>query len=603
MKRYTIAIGTLGLIFLFFCYRAYELVFHSPIPFPLISENVTLRRGTIFDANEHELAISLDTFSVAIRPFEVVNPEQTSFLLATALDMEPDDVHRKIASASQFVWIKRKIPMERMEELRRLKLPGLVIKKEAARYYPNGHLASSTLGFTGIDNEGLAGLEYQFNEQLSGDSVDAVAGNNLYLTIDAYIQHHLENELAEGMKKTKSKAAIGLIMEVSTGRILAITSLPDFDPNDPLNFPEENRRNRVISENLEPGSTFKIFTLVSLMKDNLLDDDRRYYCPGKFEYNGNTIKCNSTHQEQTIAQVIQNSCNTGVIEASWEMPVTRFYENLKYFGFGSPTYISLPGEQKGILPPPAKWDIFLKMTIPIGQGVAVTPIQLVRASNSIVNGGSLMRPTLVERIESPEGNILYQFEPEKVFQSTTPEIGETILSYLQQVVTRGGTGYLAAIPDFPVAGKTSTANISTKEGYLTGKYQASFLGFFPGDKPEISVYIWFDEPAGSDYQGGRVAAPVFSNLVQKIIPIIHKGKVRDTPLLIPHPSKLPSTANNRMPAYIGLSKKEVVTHVWKYYPGSHIITGSGYLIQQSPAPGAKLPSDGNLQFRLQFAEP
>lgn len=603
MSKYSIAIGGLVFIFLVLSYRAFELVYHSPIPFPYIPEQNAKPRGAIFDSNEHELAVSLDSFSVAIRPFEVVNPEQTAFLLASALDMSQQEIYAKLNASARFVWVKRKLGAEQVEELRRLKLPGLLIEKEASRYYPNGRLASTLLGFTGIDNEGLAGLEYQFNDELAGISRENVAGNNLHLTIDAYIQHHLENELRAGMLKTKSKAAVGLIMEVSTGRVLAMTSLPDFDPNDPLSYPEDNLRNRAISEKLEPGSTFKIFTLVSLMKDNLLDPERSYYCPGHFDYQGNSVKCSGVHHEQSMVQVIQNSCNTGIIEASWEMPVNRLYENLKYFGFGSSTNIALPGEERGYLPMPAKWDVFLKMTIPIGQGVSVTPIQLATAANSIANGGTLMRPALVERVTTPEGGLVYEFEPEKVFQSTTPEIGDIILSYLQEVVTSGGTGSLAAIPDFPVAGKTSTANISTSEGYLAGKYQASFLGFFPGDQPDISVYLWFDEPGGDDYQGGKVAAPVFSALIQKIIPVIHKGKTRKTGGLIAEPSPLPPRDSGVMPDYRGLSKKEVLTHVWRLYPGNHIIIGRGYVSGQNPLPGTPLPSDGDYRFQLYFNEP
>ena len=588
----------LTLLFAIFIWRAFELVYHSPVPKEWLTNSPTVRRGTIFDSQLHELAISLDTVSIALRPHEMVNKEQSIFLISKVLKMDAAEIYKKLETDSEFVWIKRNVKVEYLEDLRRLKIPSLIFQREPSRFYPNKKMASTVLGFTGRDNQGMEGVEYQFNSILMHEADGDSAGNNIHLTINAYVQRQLEIALADGISKTGAKGGVGIITETHSGKILAMASLPDFDPNEATKYPRKNWVNRAIAHNIEPGSTFKIFVLAALLKENMIDKDTSYYCPGYFEYKNVKVKCSGIHKDLTIEEIIKKSCNSGIIQSSWQMQVVRLYENLKYFGFGNSTHINLPGEGRGFLPAPETWDLYRKANIPIGQGLSVTPLQLIIAGNSIANGGALMKPMIIQKITSSNGELVEMFEPEEKFTTVTDEVSKKIMSYLLEVVTQGGTGSEANIPGYSVAGKTSTAMVSDSSHYLEGKYQASFLGFFPGDKPRISVYIMLEEPTIGVHHGGQAAAPVFREVISRIIPVILFGKVQTVEVIPETDLTTPKFNPAIMPNFKNKSKKEVMYQVWEYYPGDHTVLGSGYLKRQSPSPGEKIkpPYNFNLHF-------
>jgi len=599
-KKYRILIIGTCLAVLVLIFRAYELAFHSPVPLSMLPQKPMIKRGTIYDADSHELAISRSAVSIGIRPDGVVNPENTARALADSLKMDYDFILNKIKNSDGYFYLKKNVPLFDTKELQSRKLSGVAFEEKTTRFYPNDKLASSVLGFTGVDNEGLAGIEYEYNEDLTTSDNNEYIGNDVYLTINAYIQHQLEKVLEQGLVNSRSKAAIGIVSEVHTGKILAMASLPDFNPNRHMEFSADTKRNRAIVENIEPGSTFKIFILAALMKDHMLKEDTAYFCPGYFQYKNHRLHCGSAHGKETLIDAIKNSCNTAMIEASWGMPVMQLYENLKQFGFTNMTHINLPGEENGYIPAPEKWDISLKMAIPIGQGLSVTPIQLISAANSIANGGIMFKPLIVDRIISADGKKIRESKAEPRYAAISPEISRKILSYLQHVVTRGGTGYLASIPDFPIAGKTSTTMKSDNKGYTKGKYQASFIGFFPGDNPEISIFIWYDEPQGDVYQGGQVAAPIFKNVLSDIIPIVHKGKIRESAELAARKVDVGVYNKDVMPNLLKKSKKETLFILWSRYPGEHEISGKGYLVNQSPPPGTKIQEP--YKFTLTFDE-
>jgi cell division protein FtsI (penicillin-binding protein 3) len=601
IKRYYIVlVSTITLIILVFIYRAWTLAFQSPVPLSMLPQKPMIKRGTIYDINNQELAISRSTVSIGIMSEGVVNPEKTAAQLATVLNLNEDELLEKIKTSESFFYIQKNIPLAETRELQSQKISGVVFEEKTSRYYPNGSLASTVLGFTGVDNEGLAGIEYEFNDSLTISRENEYMGDDLRLTINAYVQHQLEKALKEGLVKSKSRAAIGIISDVHTGKIIAMASLPDFDPNNHNSYPDDNKRNRAIMENIEPGSTFKIFILAALFKENMIDEQKTWFCPGHFQYNNYKLSCGSAHGKETLTDVIKNSCNTGIIEMSWNMPVIKLYDNLKQFGFTSSTNINLPGEENGYIPSPEKWDISLKMSIPIGQGLSVTPIQLVSAANAVANGGVMIRPTIADRIISPDGNVVESFEKNQRYSVLSTETSHKILSYLQHVVRPGGTGFLASIPDYPISGKTSTSIKSDKTGYKKGKYQASFIGFFPGDNPEISIFIWYDEPSTGIYQGGQVAAPIFREILKEIIPIVHKGKIQPTGLLEDKKIYLRNYNKNIMPDLRGKSKKEVMFILWTLFPGEYNITGKGYLVKQTPAPGRRIRAPFN--FSLEFSD-
>lgn len=599
-KYYRILIASVCIIMVGLVFRAYELAVHSPVPLSMLPQKPMIKRGSIYDADNHELAVSRGTVSVGIRPDGIINPEKTAQILAKSLNLDADFILKKIKNSEGYFYLKKNISRSDTKDLQSLRLSGVAFEEKTARYYPNDNLASTVLGFTGVDNEGLGGIEYEYNDDLTAYNNNEFIGNDVYLTINSYIQHQLEKALKQGLVNSRSKAAIGIVSEVRTGKILAMASLPDFDPNHHADFPENTKRNRAIMENIEPGSTFKVFILAALMSDRMLKENTTYFCPGYFKFKGHQLNCSSAHNKETLTDVIKNSCNSAVIQASWPMPVMRLYEHLKQFGFTNMTHITLPGEENGYIPAPEKWDISLKMAIPIGQGLSVTPIQLVTASNSIANGGLMLKPLIVEKITTAEGKIIKEAKIERKYSPISPAISVKLLSYLHHVVMQGGTGYLASIPDFPIAGKTSTTMKSDNKGYAKGKYQASFIGFFPGDSPEISIFIWYDEPQGGIYQGGQVAAPIFKNVLSDIIPIVHKGKIRETGILPAKKINEKTASKNLMPNLHRKSKKEALFILWSDFPGEHDITGAGYLINQYPAPGTKIQEP--YKFSLHFGE-
>lgn len=595
------------ILFILFLMRSYELFFQNPLG-NANNRKHNVRRGIIYDRSGYVLAVSKDMLSVAVRPQEIINKKHTIKLLSEKLNLNYSMVARAVNSSKNYLFLKRQIPYEEITDLVKLKLAGIVFEKEAHRNYPNGKLAASIIGFTGIDNSGLAGIEYQFNDILTNDEDNSFIGNNIYLTINSFIQHKLESNLSDMMHKTKAVGAMGIIMNIHTGEILGMASLPSFDPNHPDPKKEIYYKNKTISNIFEPGSTFKIFTLASLMNENLFQENKKYYCRGYFEYKNHKVRCTGHHGEQSMKDIIKNSCNSGMIQASWQMPIGSFYENIRYFGFGSVTDIDLPGEVRGFVPHPKKWDHYLKMTIPIGQGVGVTAIQLVTAASAIANGGKLMKPIIIKKIESNEGRIIKKQEEKIRLTVSDVKKSKKVLNYLTYVV-KEGTGYLANIdlPGITVCGKTGTSMISDGKKYLEGKYNASFLGFFPCNDPEVAIFIMIEQPGSGNYYGSTVAAPVFRKVLLDTIPLIHKGKViRIREKFLNHTIKKtnPSPQKYRpniMPDLTGLSKKEVLDILSRYYPGEHSMIGSGYVISSEPKAYTNIRKP--YKFQINFAIP
>ena len=299
----------ISLIFILFLYRSYELTFHSPLPssaFP--KKDDVVRRGSIFDSMQNELAISIDSVSIGIKPEEIKNISKTALLLEPFLGLSSGEIVKSIQKNQRksFFWLKRKLNKDIVPRIKALKLSGVEIRIEPSRFYPHKNLAPSVLGFVGIDNEGLAGLEFQYNDDLTTSADNSLIGNNIHLTMNSLVQYILTKNLDEVFRKSRSKNAVGIISEVQTGKILAMASLSDTD----------SYKNRAVSDIYEPGSTFKIFTLASLLKYHLVNEEKRYYCPGYISNKGFKIRCSEIHKEVSLPDIIQKSCNTGIIKAA-----------------------------------------------------------------------------------------------------------------------------------------------------------------------------------------------------------------------------------------------------------------------------------------------
>ncbi|KAB2954704.1 stage V sporulation protein D [Heliorestis acidaminivorans] len=497
---------------------------------------VEAKRGTIYDRNMRSLAVSISVDSVVANPAEVRRRGQereTAQHLSRILEMDEEDVYEKITRKNTgFVWVLRKVDPEKVAQLRQLSLPGIDYIPESRRYYEKGKLASHILGITDIDSRGLEGLELIFDQQLRGIPGKLVAeydaanrelpqaqhafirpvdGHGVVLTIDETIQYIVERELDKLERERNPKGATVIVMEAKTGRILALSNRPTFDPNERHLYPDASRRNRAINDIYEPGSTFKIVTAAAAMEERALEDTEHYQCPGYIMVDKQRLRCwkHEGHGQQDFAEVVQNSCNPGFVTIGMNLGLDGFYRYLHAFGFGTPTGIPMNGEASGILVPRNAAKTIDLATMSIGQANAMTPIQLITAISAVANDGKLMKPQLVEKVIDAQGAVVEKFEPEMVRKVVSKETAEELNLILESVVTYG-TGRNAYLEGYRVGGKTGTAQkIKPGGGYMEREYVASFVGLAPANDPEIVALVVVDAPEGMPYYGGLVAAPIF----------------------------------------------------------------------------------------------
>jgi stage V sporulation protein D (sporulation-specific penicillin-binding protein) len=494
---------------------------------------VEAKRGVIADSNGRELAISISTDSVYAIPAEVnksKEAEQIARQLAQILDMDEADLLKRITRASSFEWVKRQISTTAAKKIRELELPGIGLTEESRRFYPRGTLASHILGISGTDNTGLEGIDNFYNDLVGGQKgriiiehdaaganipeamhqyIAPVDGANLILTLDETIQYITERELDKAFKEFKAKRAAAIVMDPTTGAILAMSSRPTFNPNNYNQYPVENRRNFAINDAYEPGSTMKITTSAMAMEEGIVNDSSRFFCPGYVKVGKNSIgeANNKAHGDQTFAQIVENSCNVGFVQVGLALGLDKYYQYLHGFGFGKKTGIDLPGEASGILVPPSRATQLDLATMAMGQANAVTPIQLVTAVSAIANGGKLMKPYLLKEAVDNEGKVIKKNEPQMVKRIISEEMAKKLCLILEGEVTQG-TGKNAYIEGYRVGGKTGTAQkIKPGGGYMEGEYVSSFIGLAPADDPRLVCIIVVDAPQGYPYYGGTVAAP------------------------------------------------------------------------------------------------
>ncbi len=501
---------------------------------------VEAKRGTIYDRHGNELAVSISADSAFIVPEKIRDPEKTAQVLAEVLHRDPQEIYTLLTSTKSFIWLERQLDFKVAQEIKKLQLSGIEFVEESKRQYLKEEQGAHLLGFAGVDNQGLTGLEAAYDQELGGvpghiileyDAVGrqiptavhkqlpSVPGHDLYLTIDETIQYYVERELDLIVEKHEPKYAVIIVMDPQTGEILALGNRPTFNPNQWAGYPRELwDRNPAIWYNYEPGSTFKIMTLSAALQEKNIDLNRQYYCPGHITVSDRRIRCweHRGHESQSFAEVVHNSCNPGFIEIGLELGTENVYRYIRNFGFDQKTGISLPGESTGILVPESQVTRLDLATMSIGQSVAVTPIQLITAVAAVANGGDLLKPQLVNRMDDYEGNLVYQNEAHNVRQILSPEVALQAQKLLENVVAEG-TGVNAAVDGYRLAGKTGTAEVvSSAGGYKPGHYVASFVGFGPVEKPEIAALVLVAEPQGGEFYGSQVAAPVFSRLMQDV---------------------------------------------------------------------------------------
>lgn len=523
---------------------------------------VASQRGAIYDRNRKKLAQSSTAQTVTANPNEIQKAKkdigEIASKLAAVLDMDAADIRTKLEKETNHVTIKRRVEDETATAVRELELTGVYLQEDAKRYYPYGSFASHILGFVGDDNQGLAGIEALYEEQLKGipgriialknaldtdmpfkqeKHIDPENGTNVVLTIDEVIQHFAEKHLETAYYEEKVQAgATAIVTDVQTGEVLAMVTKPDFDLNDPFTLPEETEkqiaaikddeertaarsnalqkmwRNKAVVDSYEPGSCFKIITGCMALEEGLITPETPFFCSGSKKVENRTISCSHRegHGAQTFADAVKNSCNPAFIDVGLMLGKEKFKEYYKAFGFMDTTGFDLPGEAKGVFYSDENYNTVELATASFGQGPVVTPLQLMAAVGAVANGGNLMKPYLVKELLDDDGNVVKKTEPTIVRQVISQKTSEQMCTMLENTVANG-TGQNAYIKGYRVAGKTGT---SEKLPRGNGKYISSFIAFAPANDPKVACLVVLDEPSNGQYYGGAIAAPVVAKILE-----------------------------------------------------------------------------------------
>lgn len=511
-------------------------------------------RGLIYDRNGTIIATNKAVCTVSVIYNQVTDPETVIEVLSRELEMEEDRVRGLVEKYSSREIIKTNVDQEIGERIRAYDLDGVKVDEDYRRYYPYGTMASKVLGFTGSDNQGIIGLEVKYEETLKGDNglilsladaagveienaaelrVEPVAGDNLYLTLDVNIQLYAQQMAQKVMEEKQANAVSVIIMNPQNGEVYAMVNVPEFDLNEPytlltgtesgltneeyLNELNAMWRNSCINDTYEPGSTFKILTAAAGLEEGVISTDSSFYCPGYKIVEDRRIRCHKTagHGSETFVDGIMNSCNPVFIETGLRLGATKYYEYLSNFGLMTRTGIDLPGEAGTIMHQPENIGEVELATMSFGQSFQITPIQLVTMVSSIINGGNRITPHFGMEIQSSDGSRITRLDytvTEGIVSETT---SQTMRELLEKVVSEG-TGKNGQVAGFSVGGKTAT---SEKLPRRSGKYISSFIGFAPADDPQVIALITIDEPVGV-YYGGTIAAPVISDIFEKILPYL-----------------------------------------------------------------------------------
>ena len=496
------------------------------------------KRGTIYDCNGTEMAVTIQVTSIAAKPRLITDKQRTATRLGRTLKIDRSRILRKLSSRKTFVWIKRQAIPKEVEQVKALALTGIEFVPETNRFYPNKTLAAQVLGFTGIDGNGLEGLEYYYDSYLRGaesrrtilrdalgqrfvsakQTAEDIRGQNIVLTIDRTVQYIAEQVLEETVSGFSALSGIAVVMVPRTGAVLAMAHYPPFNPNDYRSFSRQHWRNRAITDPIEPGSTMKIFSATAAIESGGSSPNTIFYCEnGAYRIGKNVVHDLSAHGWLSLQQIIKFSSNIGAIKISEMVGPERLYHTLSNFGFNTKTDIDCPGESTGSLADYEQWSRLDAGVISFGHGIAVTPLQLATAVSAIANRGELMKPYLVKAITAADGRLVHRFEPRRVRRAISPETAATVSDIMKTVITKGGTGTAAALDGYTVCGKTGTAKKIDAEGaYTEGKYIASFVGFTPATDPQITVLVIVNEPREKFY-GGLVAAPAFRKIANQTL--------------------------------------------------------------------------------------
>ncbi|HJY85733.1 MAG TPA: penicillin-binding protein [Candidatus Acidoferrales bacterium] len=495
---------------------------------------ISPKRGAIYDRNLRELALSISVDSCFAVPAEIRNVAMASRLLARALHTSAEEMEAKLSSSRSFVWVARKLSPQQVARIQALNLRGIYFQKENQRFYPKRKLAAHVIGHVDVDEKGLAGVEYAADAQIRGkpgrmliladarrrwydrNEQAADAGASAVLTLDEKIQYIAEKELATAIRDTHALAGTIIVQDPNSGELLAVSNWPAFNPNAASSSSADSRMDRAIGALYEPGSTFKLITLSAALEEGITRPEEVIDCQGGAIYIANhRIRDHKPFGLLNVAQILAHSSDVGAIKVGLRLGALRLYEYIRAFGFGSPTGIDLPGENRGLVRRVENWSAISIGAISMGQEVGVTPLQLATAVSAIANGGMLYRPHVLRELRrGPQVLPPEQTAPRRVL---SPPTAATLRRMMEGVILEG-TGKLARLDGYTAAGKTGTAQ---KIDQATGRYSptkviASFVGFAPLNNPVLTVLVTLDSPVGP-HHGGEVAAPVFKRVAEQVL--------------------------------------------------------------------------------------
>jgi cell division protein FtsI (penicillin-binding protein 3) len=593
---------------------------------------LTPARGTIYDSTGAALAVSIEMDSCFAEPDGIESIPDAAARMAPLLNSTRENLEKKLRSNKNFVWVQRHLTPDLVKKIKALDIDGIGFVKETRRFYPNSEVAAHVIGFTGLDPDGLEGIELKYNTLMLGSTGylvterDALGrdialkgqvvkksskGANIVLTLDKNIQYIAEKELAKAVTDSGAKAGIALVMEPQTGKILAMANYPDFNPNAYRRYPAESLRNRAVADSFEPGSTLKVFLIAAAIEEKIVGPNDTLNCEGgSYSIGGRTIHDTHKYGALKVSEILKYSSNIGSAKIGSKLGPQRLFSYLKSFGFGDRTGIELPGEVAGILRDKSRWYTIDLATISFGQGISISALQLASAVSAVANGGNLMKPYIIDRISDDSGNLLQQSVPQIRHRVVSQQTARAISKMMAGVTDEGGTGTKASLEGYTAAGKTGTAQKvdSLTKRYSATKRTASFVGFVPVEQPKLTILVIIDEPKTSTY-GGVVAAPAFSAIAQQTLCYLKvpqdrivKAKAKD-PVSATDASKVQTAVVAEevvleegnggavMPGFHGMSMRQVLRVMGKNNLNVKLI-GSGRAVDQNPQPGQKInPAD------------
>ncbi|NLC58109.1 MAG: penicillin-binding protein 2 [Armatimonadetes bacterium] len=497
-------------------------------------------RGILRDRNGNSFTQNLPLKAVVANPRRVKDPVETARQLAPLLDLSAETLEQRLRREGSFVYLRRKVDRKTEQAVQALNLEGIHLEPVICRAYPHKSLAANVIGFTDIDGQGIEGLERQLQRTVAGTDgwvwaevdalqrtipgtvkqrVEAVDGYNVVLTLDTRIQHLAETAIEKVYTAYQAAGVCAVVLDPRTGEILAMANRPTYDPNRVADSTAADRRNRCVTDLYEPGSTLKAITVAAALQEKQITASTTFGCSGIYPVGRRRIRCvlhapyYHGHGAQTIRGILRESCNIGTAQIAARLGARRLYRYIADFGFIGDTRAGIIGEQRGSLDPPSSWSAIRLANVGFGQGVSVTPLQVATAYAAIANGGKLMQPYLISRVEDSSGKVIQEYRPRVVRQVISPEVARTVTECLKAVV-EDGTGKTAQLEGYTLAGKTGSAQkVKAGRGYTPGCFVASFIGYAPADNPRVVAIVTVDEPKGSHW-GATTAAPAFREILQ-----------------------------------------------------------------------------------------